>query len=180
MKSMNVFSFPNHSNWPQNETMSGTIHETQISSILPPPSISSHYISGSKDKASCYYGSFVCSDTLIIGSNFWTLSSFTHIPFIFTDYYILENNSLLKMALKFKRVQLTDFRTVQMEHFGENNVLVSICYCESQMNWWYNVCFFHRFTFEDLLSTRLLWVPSLWTTVGDVRIICNDTLYRRI
>uniref|UniRef100_A0A8D3CY12 Inactive dipeptidyl peptidase 10-like n=1 Tax=Scophthalmus maximus TaxID=52904 RepID=A0A8D3CY12_SCOMX len=33
------------------------------------------------------------------------------------NYYILENNSLLKAALKFKRVQLTDFRTVPMEHF---------------------------------------------------------------
>ncbi|XP_035460403.2 inactive dipeptidyl peptidase 10-like isoform X1 [Scophthalmus maximus] len=34
-----------------------------------------------------------------------------------SNYYILENNSLLKAALKFKRVQLTDFRTVPMEHF---------------------------------------------------------------
>ncbi|XP_029314602.1 inactive dipeptidyl peptidase 10 isoform X1 [Cottoperca gobio] len=34
-----------------------------------------------------------------------------------SNYYILENNSLLKAALKFKRIQMTDFRTVQMEHF---------------------------------------------------------------
>uniref|UniRef100_A0A673Z789 Dipeptidyl peptidase like 10 n=1 Tax=Salmo trutta TaxID=8032 RepID=A0A673Z789_SALTR len=34
------------------------------------------------------------------------------------DYYILENNSLLKAALKIKRIQMTDFRTIQMEHFG--------------------------------------------------------------
>ncbi|XP_054871268.1 inactive dipeptidyl peptidase 10 isoform X1 [Amphiprion ocellaris] len=34
-----------------------------------------------------------------------------------SNYYILENNSLLKAALKFKRIQLTDFRTVAMEHF---------------------------------------------------------------
>eukprot|EP00064_Thunnus_orientalis_P003778 superscaffoldBa00000322_g3789 len=34
-----------------------------------------------------------------------------------SNYYILENNSLLKAALKYKRIQLTDFRTVQMEHF---------------------------------------------------------------
>ncbi|KAK0152510.1 Inactive dipeptidyl peptidase 10 [Merluccius polli] len=33
------------------------------------------------------------------------------------DYYILENNKQLKSALKFKRILLTDFRTVQMEHF---------------------------------------------------------------
>ncbi|XP_070693812.1 inactive dipeptidyl peptidase 10-like [Pempheris klunzingeri] len=34
-----------------------------------------------------------------------------------SNYYILENNSLLKAALKYKRIQLTDFRTVAMEHF---------------------------------------------------------------
>lgn len=39
---------------------------------------------------------------------------------VLTDYYILENNALLKAALKYKRIQLTDFRTVSMEHFGEN------------------------------------------------------------
>ncbi|KAJ3591882.1 hypothetical protein NHX12_007013, partial [Muraenolepis orangiensis] len=33
------------------------------------------------------------------------------------NYYILENNSQLKAALKFKRILLTDFLTVQMEHF---------------------------------------------------------------
>uniref|UniRef100_A0A7N6A445 Dipeptidyl peptidase like 10 n=1 Tax=Anabas testudineus TaxID=64144 RepID=A0A7N6A445_ANATE len=44
-------------------------------------------------------------------------SSLKHIAFIFTDYYILENNSLLKAALKYKRIQLTDFRTVPIEHF---------------------------------------------------------------
>uniref|UniRef100_A0A8C7QZ00 Dipeptidyl peptidase like 10 n=1 Tax=Oncorhynchus mykiss TaxID=8022 RepID=A0A8C7QZ00_ONCMY len=33
------------------------------------------------------------------------------------NYYILENNSLLKAALKVKRIQMTDFRTIQMEHF---------------------------------------------------------------
>uniref|UniRef100_A0A3Q3Q540 Dipeptidyl peptidase like 10 n=1 Tax=Monopterus albus TaxID=43700 RepID=A0A3Q3Q540_MONAL len=33
------------------------------------------------------------------------------------DYYILENNSVLKAALKYKRIQLSDFRTVTMEHF---------------------------------------------------------------
>uniref|UniRef100_A0A3Q4MMJ5 Dipeptidyl peptidase like 10 n=1 Tax=Neolamprologus brichardi TaxID=32507 RepID=A0A3Q4MMJ5_NEOBR len=31
-----------------------------------------------------------------------------------TNYYILENNSLLKTALKYKRIQLTDFRTVSV------------------------------------------------------------------
>ncbi|KAF3842714.1 hypothetical protein F7725_001563 [Dissostichus mawsoni] len=34
-----------------------------------------------------------------------------------SNYYILENNLLLKAALQFKRIQMTDFRTVQMEHF---------------------------------------------------------------
>ncbi|KAG7502666.1 inactive dipeptidyl peptidase 10 isoform X1 [Solea senegalensis] len=34
-----------------------------------------------------------------------------------SNYYILENNSHLKTALKYKRIQLTDFRVVQMEHF---------------------------------------------------------------
>uniref|UniRef100_A0A6Q2ZE80 Dipeptidyl peptidase like 10 n=1 Tax=Esox lucius TaxID=8010 RepID=A0A6Q2ZE80_ESOLU len=33
------------------------------------------------------------------------------------NYYILENNSLLKAALKVKRIQMTDFRSIQMEHF---------------------------------------------------------------
>ena len=43
-----------------------------------------------------------------------------------TDYYILENNSQLKAALKSKRILLTDFRTVQIEHFGKNQH--SLCY----------------------------------------------------
>lgn len=75
--------------------------------------------------------------TLGLLSNFSILSSFKHIPLIFSDYYILENNSLLKAALKYKRIQLTDFRTVQMEHFGENKVLFSILflYCKSQIQW---------------------------------------------
>uniref|UniRef100_A0A8C4H6H7 Dipeptidyl peptidase like 10 n=1 Tax=Dicentrarchus labrax TaxID=13489 RepID=A0A8C4H6H7_DICLA len=51
-----------------------------------------------------------------------------HIILHCKDYYILENNSLLKAALKYKRIQLMDFRTVPMEHFGENKVLVSILY----------------------------------------------------
>lgn len=46
---------------------------------------------------------------------------------IFIDYYILENNSLLKAALKYKRIQLADFRIVPTEHFGEKKALVSIC-----------------------------------------------------
>ncbi|MEQ2229130.1 hypothetical protein ILYODFUR_015754, partial [Ilyodon furcidens] len=37
--------------------------------------------------------------------------------FYLTDYYILENNSLLKAVLKYKRIQLMDFRTVPVEHF---------------------------------------------------------------
>uniref|UniRef100_A0A7N5ZRV3 Dipeptidyl peptidase like 10 n=1 Tax=Anabas testudineus TaxID=64144 RepID=A0A7N5ZRV3_ANATE len=40
-----------------------------------------------------------------------------HIILHCKDYYILENNSLLKAALKYKRIQLTDFRTVPIEHF---------------------------------------------------------------
>ncbi|KAJ0005991.1 hypothetical protein NQD34_015885 [Periophthalmus magnuspinnatus] len=32
-------------------------------------------------------------------------------------YYILENNSVLKAALRYKRIQLSEFRTVPIEHF---------------------------------------------------------------
>lgn len=63
---------------------------------------------------------------MIIGS-FCPLSSPESILFIFIDYYILENNSPLKAALKYKRIQLTDFRTVPTEHFGEKKESVSIC-----------------------------------------------------
>lgn len=56
----------------------------------------------------------------------WSPSSLKHIALIFTDYYILENNSLLKAALKYKRIQLTDFRAVPIEHFGESKILVSV------------------------------------------------------
>lgn len=45
--------------------------------------------------------------------------------FFLSDYYILENNSLLKAALKTKRIQLTDFRTVPTEHFGAVSVPLS-------------------------------------------------------
>jgi len=62
---------------------------------------------------------------------FWNISYFKHITLIFTDYYILENNSLLKAALKYKRIQLTDFRTVPIEHFGENKVLA---FCSDTVN----------------------------------------------
>ncbi|XP_061697964.1 inactive dipeptidyl peptidase 10-like isoform X2 [Syngnathoides biaculeatus] len=34
-----------------------------------------------------------------------------------SNYYILENNSLLKAALNYKRIQLTEFRTVSVGHF---------------------------------------------------------------
>lgn len=64
--------------------------------------------------------------TLIIGTNFGPLLSSQHLLLILIDYYILENNSLLKAALKYKRIQLTDFRNVPMEHFGENKGLVFI------------------------------------------------------
>lgn len=59
--------------------------------------------------------------------SFCPLSSPERILSIFIDYYILENNSLLKAALKYKRIQITDFRTVPTEHFGEKKGLVSIC-----------------------------------------------------
>uniref|UniRef100_A0A671W3E2 Dipeptidyl peptidase like 10 n=1 Tax=Sparus aurata TaxID=8175 RepID=A0A671W3E2_SPAAU len=57
---------------------------------------------------------------------FGTLSSFKHIPVMLADYYILENNFLLNEALKYKRIQQTDFRTVSMEHFGEKKESVSL------------------------------------------------------
>ncbi|XP_051564354.1 inactive dipeptidyl peptidase 10-like isoform X1 [Myxocyprinus asiaticus] len=33
------------------------------------------------------------------------------------NYYILENNSLLRAALRYKRIQLTEFRSIQTDHF---------------------------------------------------------------
>lgn len=78
-----------------------------------------------------------------------TLSSFKHIPIVLADYYILESNSLLNAALKYKRIQLTDFRIVSMEHFGENKENLSLyCYCGSQMNCSYNI--FYIFYPTDL------------------------------
>lgn len=69
----------------------------------------------------------------LYGALFWLLAVFVllflhlngFLPF-FIDYYVLENNSLLKAALKYKRIQLTDFRTVPTEHFGEKRGLVSM------------------------------------------------------
>lgn len=135
MKSSNVFSFSKPLNWTENQTVSETIRQTQILSLLRTRSISAHYIAGSKGISSCYYGSFVCSDTSVIGNNFWPLPSSEQIRLVLTDYYILENNSLLKATLKYKRIQLTDFRTVPMEHFGENEDLFLCFYGESQINW---------------------------------------------
>ncbi|XP_061774620.1 inactive dipeptidyl peptidase 10-like isoform X1 [Nerophis ophidion] len=34
-----------------------------------------------------------------------------------SNYYVLENNFLLRAALNYKRIQLTDFRTVPIQHF---------------------------------------------------------------
>lgn len=63
----------------------------------------------------------------LLAAIFWPLSSSEQIPPpVLTDYYILENNSLLKAALKYKRIQLTDFRNVPMEHFGEKKGRSSI------------------------------------------------------
>lgn len=176
MKSRNVFSFSNPLNWTENQTVSETIRRTQILSLLRTLSISAHYIPGLKGISSCYYGSFVCSDTSIIGINFWPLSSSEQIPLVLPDYFILENNSLLKMALKYKRIQLTDFRTVPMEHFGENDgfgfftFTVNHRYIYGAIFYMENILlfFYHRFTFEDLLPTGLLWFPSLRTAVAGV------------
>uniref|UniRef100_A0A671QB98 Inactive dipeptidyl peptidase 10-like n=1 Tax=Sinocyclocheilus anshuiensis TaxID=1608454 RepID=A0A671QB98_9TELE len=38
------------------------------------------------------------------------------------NYYILENNSVLKAALRYKRIQLLEYRSIQTDHFG--NVLL--------------------------------------------------------
>uniref|UniRef100_A0A673HID4 Inactive dipeptidyl peptidase 10-like n=1 Tax=Sinocyclocheilus rhinocerous TaxID=307959 RepID=A0A673HID4_9TELE len=38
------------------------------------------------------------------------------------NYYILENNSVLKTALRYKRIQLLEYRSIQTDHFG--NVLL--------------------------------------------------------
>lgn len=79
---------------------------------------------------------------------FGTLSSFKHIPVILADYYILENNFLLNEALKYKRIQQTDFRTVSMEHFGEKKESSLCCHCGSRMNCCYNI--FYIFYPTDL------------------------------
>uniref|UniRef100_A0A672LEA8 Inactive dipeptidyl peptidase 10-like n=1 Tax=Sinocyclocheilus grahami TaxID=75366 RepID=A0A672LEA8_SINGR len=34
------------------------------------------------------------------------------------NYYILENNSVLKAALRYKRIQLLEYRSIQTDHFG--------------------------------------------------------------
>lgn len=58
---------------------------------------------------------------------------FESIPFRFlplkffvlpSDYIILENNSLLRATLKYKRIQRTHFEMVPVESFGENHRLV--------------------------------------------------------
>uniref|UniRef100_A0A3Q3LKL2 Dipeptidyl peptidase like 10 n=1 Tax=Mastacembelus armatus TaxID=205130 RepID=A0A3Q3LKL2_9TELE len=69
------------------------------------------------NKAHCLYFDADISSTNQLLAALSGLSSFKHIALILTDYYILENNSLLKAALKYKRIQLTDFRTVPVEHF---------------------------------------------------------------
>ena len=76
MKSRNEFGSRNPLNWPQNQTVSQ--NEPWDSDRIRPThtrSVSSRLIiaAGSKDKSSCYNGSFVCGDTSIIGSNFWGL-----------------------------------------------------------------------------------------------------------
>lgn len=152
MKSSNVFSFSKPLNWTQNQTVSETIHQTQILSLLRTLSISAHYIPGSKGISSCYYGSFVCSDTSVIGSNFWPLPSSEQIRLVLTDYYILENNSLLKATLKYKRIQLTDFRTVSMEHFGENeNCFFAFTWIADKL--------MQRFSFEIFFARLLSDLP---------------------
>ncbi|KAG9349743.1 hypothetical protein JZ751_028191 [Albula glossodonta] len=40
-----------------------------------------------------------------------------HIILYCRDYFILENNTILKAALRTKRIQLTDFRVISTEHF---------------------------------------------------------------
>lgn len=86
---------------------------------------------------------------------FCPLSSPEWILSIFIDYYILENNSLLKAALKYKRIQLTDFRTVPTEHFGEKDRLVSIC----AVNLW-QLCNVIYFSSHKDLPLKLSYPPD--------------------
>uniref|UniRef100_A0A671QFP0 Inactive dipeptidyl peptidase 10-like n=1 Tax=Sinocyclocheilus anshuiensis TaxID=1608454 RepID=A0A671QFP0_9TELE len=37
------------------------------------------------------------------------------------NYYILENNSVLKAALRYKRIQLLEYRSIQTDHFGNQS-----------------------------------------------------------
>lgn len=108
--------------WPQNQVKPGTIYKNQIRSPYLVlfyawlPAAHLHAITGH------LYAALFWILAVFLSSFFpWMILS------IFIDYYILENNSLLKAALKYKRIQLTDFRTVPTEHFGENKALVSIC-----------------------------------------------------
>lgn len=69
--------------------------------------IESWYLSSAATHSSSIASIFACSE--------W----FTSHSLAFSDYFILENNSVLKAALNIKRIQLTDFRTVSIGHFGE-------------------------------------------------------------
>lgn len=90
---------------------------------------------------------------------FFSSSSFLEwILSIFIDYYILENNSLLKAALKYKRIQLTDFRTVPTEHFGEKKESLSICTLSAENLW--QLCNIKHFSPHKDLPLKLSYPPD--------------------
>ena len=144
----------------------------QKGSVVPPPSISSHY-------TSCYYGPFVCSSALIIGSHFGTPSSFKHIPRL---YRLLHPGEQLAAEGR-PAVQKDPDDRLQNRADGTfwwENVLVYIPFLWLEDEFVIELIFFlfDRFTFKDLLSSRLLWVPSLWPTAAYVSIICNATTHK--
>lgn len=123
--------------------------------------------------SSHHYWSFIFIHVLNIVGFFCPLPSPECILFLFIDYYILENNSLLKAALKYKRIQLADFRTVPTEHFGEKKGPGPVCPRRAVDLW--QLCNrkrLSRFTSEALVPARLLWLSSLRAASSGVRITC--------
>lgn len=108
--------------------------------------------------STCCWWPFICSLVLNIGSFFSSSYFLEWILSIFIDYYILENNSLLKAALKYKRIQLTDFRTVPTEHFGEKKESLSICTLSAENLW--QLCNIKHFSPHKDLPLKLSYPPD--------------------
>lgn len=118
--------------------------------------------------------------------DYWAIFRFFHPLNIFPSSFQITTS--LRTTLCWRQPWSTKGFSWLTSELFRWNILVRIkfcflycfLYCKSQIQWWYNCYFvffsFDRFTFKDLLPTRLLWFPSLWTTVAGVCAICNDTL----